>query len=161
MTFARLLVLTSALAVLPVVASAQAATQTTTQSTAQAATPVQAARTQDVTVVEPNTDALKPPQRPAMTAPKWSEFPKAPKAVPTVPDFAGRVHKEEGDSAQLEAIGRRIVWEKFEPTAITADVAARLDPSKMTPIDPELTPAQTEALAQSLRAQAAPPPVAQ
>lgn len=157
MSFARLLVLTSALLGLPVAVVAQTAS---TPAASQAA-PVQAPTTQDATVVEPNTDALKPPGRPVMTMPKWSEFPKAPKNVPTIPDFAGRVHKEEGDSAQLDAIGRAIVWEKFQPAAIAADANARIDPAKITPIDPELTPAQTEALAQSLRTQATPPPLIQ
>lgn len=157
MSFVRPLVLTAALSVLPAVALAQ----TAPAAPPAPATPAPAPTTQNVTVVEPNTDALKPPPRPVMSMPKWSEFPKAPKAVPTVPDFAGRVHKEQGDSAQLDAIGRSIVWEAYQPAAISADVNARLDPAKMGPIDPELTPAQTEALAQSLRAQAAPPPVAQ
>ncbi len=155
MSFARLLVLTSVLSVSPAAAMAQTAAAPAQPST------TQPSMTQNVTVVEPNTDALKPPQRPAMTAPKWSEFPKAPKSVPTVPDFAGRVKKEESDSAQLDAIGRAIVWEAYQPAAITADVNARIDPAKMGPIDPELTPAQTEALAQSLRSQAAPPTVVQ
>jgi len=157
MPFIRCLALTSVLCIAPLAATAQT---TASQASAQSA-PVQAPRTQDVTVAEPNMDALKPPARPAMTQPHWSEFPKAPKNVPSVADFAGRVHKEQADSAALDAIGRTIVWETYQPDAIQADANARIDPSKLAPVDPELTPAQTEALAQTLRAQVTPPPVAQ
>jgi hypothetical protein len=154
MSFIRSLVLTTVLLIAPVAAMAQ------TGAPAPAVSP-QPPMTQDVTVVDPNMDALKPPPRPAMTQPRWSEFPVAPKAVPTVADFAGRVHKELADNAVLATIGRAIVWEAYQPGAITAAVNAQLDPSKFGPIDTEMTPQQTDALAQSLRAQATAPAVAQ
>ncbi len=154
MLFIRSLALTSVLCVLPLAATAQTAAP---QAPAQPQPPM----TQDVKVAEPNTDALKPPARPAMTQPRWSEFPTAPKAPPTAADFAGRVHAAQSNSATLQAIGRTIVWEPYQPDAIQADAKARIDPSKFAPVDPELTPAQTEALAQTLRSQVTPPPVAQ
>ncbi len=120
-----------------------------------------AAMTQNAPVTEPDMGALKPPPPPAMTMPHWAEFPIAPKDVPTVSDFAKRVHTEEDYRAQLDTLGRAIVWEVFEPNAIAAAVNAQIDPSKMGPVDQELTSQQSEALAQSLRDKATAPPVAQ
>ncbi len=117
--------------------------------------------TQDVTVVEPNMDALHPPKPETAGQPRWSHFPKSPTNVPGLSEFATRVHKEEGDKAMLAAIGASIVWERFQPDALAAAANAQLDPNKFKPIDPEMTPEQTEALAQSLRNQDTPPPVAQ
>ena len=112
-------------------------------------------------VVEPDMGALTPPKPSTQGTPRWSQFPKAPKYVPAVSEFASRVNKEEADKATLQAIGASIVWEPFQPDTIAATANAQLDPNKFKPIDPEMTPEQTEALAQSLRAQDTPPPVAQ
>ena len=164
MPIARLLVLTTVLAVTPLAAAAQTtAPQTTTvpQTVAAQPAPPPVQTTQDVTVKEPNLQALTPTRPTTDGKPRWSEFPKVPKNVPTVADFAGRVRKEEADSGVIDAIGRSIVWEKYQPDAIAADANARIDPAKLAPVDPELTPAQTEALAQSLRDQVTPPPLAQ
>ena len=169
MPFARFCLLTTVLCVLPLTALAQAQGQGQGQSagkasssSASAASAVpQPATTQTVTVVEPDMGALTPPKPPTAGKPRWSEFPQAPKNVPPLSAFAERVHKEEADKAALEAIGASIVWERFQPDTIAATANAQLDPSKFKPIDPEMTPDQTEALAQSLRAQDTPPPVAQ
>jgi hypothetical protein len=152
MPFARLLALTTVLSVLSPAAMAQ--------TTAGPAAP-QVPLTQNATTAEPDMQALTPPKPTAAGMPRWSEFPHAPKNVPSVADFAARVHKEEADKGVVAAIGRAIVWEPFHPDAIVAAANAQIDPSKLAPIDPELTPAQTEALAQSLRAQVTPPPLAQ
>lgn len=153
MPFARLLALTTVLSVLPLAATAQTA--------APAPTAPQVPLTQNATTAEPNMQALTPPKPTAAGMPHWSEFPQVPKNVPTAADFAGRVHKEEADNDVIAAIGRSIVWEQFHPDAIAAAADAQIDPSKLAPIDPELTPAQTEALAKSLRDQVTPPPMAQ
>jgi hypothetical protein len=121
----------------------------------------QPATTQSVTVVDPDMGALNPPKPTTAGKPRWSEFPQAPKNVPPLSAFAERVQKEEADKAALEAVGASIVWERFQPDTIAATANAQLDPNKFKPIDPEMTPDQTEALAQSLRAQDTPPPVAQ
>ena len=162
MPFAPCLVLTTALAVLPMAATAQTnAPQTTAASASAQPAPLPVQTTQDVTVVEPDMQALTPAKPTTSGKPRWSEFPRAPKNVPTVADFAGRVHKEQADSGSIDSIGRSIVWESYQPDAVAADANARIDPAKLAPVDPELTPAQTEALAQSLRDQVTPPPMAQ
>ena len=170
MPFARLCLLTIVLCALPVSAvpveaGAQAAAPSSSSVSGQPAAakpiPPQPATTQNVTVVEPNMGALTPAKPSAAGKPHWSDFPTAPKNVPPVTSFAGRVTKEEADKATLEAIGASIVWERFQPDTIAASANAQLDPNKFKPIDPEMTPEQTEALAQSLRAQDTPPPVAQ
>lgn len=123
------------------------------------------ALTQPVNVPEPDTNALIPsapgsaPANPAM--PRWSEFPVAPTDVPAVGEFAQRVHTQEQNHAELVAGLRTIQWEPYQPAAIKAEATAAIDPSKLAPVDSEMTPAQTEALAQSLRTEATPPPVAQ
>ncbi len=154
MTFARLCLLTTFVCALPVTAVAQTAA---TPSPA----PAQPPMTQPVTVVDPNMDALTPPTPSSGVRPRWSEFPLTPKNVPSLADFAGRVHREETDSTVLDTIGRSIVWEIYQPDAIAAAANAAMDPSKMVPVDAEMTPAQTEALAKSLRDQDVPPPLAQ
>jgi len=164
MPFARLCLLTTVLCLLPItVMPVKAGAQATASSSSSAsAQPVpQPATTQDVTVVEPNMGALTPARPSTAVKPRWSDFPKAPKNVPPLSAFADRVNKEEADKAALEAIGASIVWERFQPDTITATANAQLDPTKFKPIDPEMTPEQTEALAQSLRGQDTPPPVAQ
>jgi hypothetical protein len=165
MSLARLLMTTAAFGLIPLTAWSQATSVPGTDATAQPAPPAQAASaapmTQNVTVAEPDTAALKPPPPPAMTMPRWSEFPVAPANVPTVADFAQRVHAEEAARATLDAIGRTIVWEIFEPAAIVAAANAQIDPSKLGPIDAEMTAQQSDALAQSLRYKATAPPVAQ
>ena len=169
MPFARFCLVTTVLCALPVTALAQTTAssqasvsgQGSTQPAAPQPAPVQPATTQNVTVVEPDMGALTPPKPSSAVKPRWSDFPKAPKNVPPLSAFADRVHKEEADKAALEAIGASIVWERFQPDTITATANAQLDPNKFKPIDPEMTPDQTEALAQSLRSQDTPPPVAQ
>ena len=169
MPFARFCLVTTVLCALPVTALAQTTAssqasvsgQGSTQPAAPQPAPVQPATTQNITVVEPDMGALTPPKPSSAVKPRWSDFPKAPKNVPPLSAFADRVHKEEADKAALEAIGASIVWERFQPDTITATANAQLDPNKFKPIDPEMTPDQTEALAQSLRSQDTPPPVAQ
>ena len=157
MTFARLCLLTTFVCALPVTALAQTAASSPAQSPA----PVQPPMTQPVTVVDPNMDALTPPTPSSSVRPRWAEFPLVPKNPPSLADFAGRVHKEDADSTVLDIIGRSIVWEIYQPDAIAAAANAAMDPSKLVPIDAEMTPAQTEALAKSLRDQDVPPPLAQ
>jgi len=157
MTFARLCLLTTFVCALPVTALAQTAAPSPAQSPA----PVQPPMTQPVTVVDPNMDALTPPTPSSSVRPRWAEFPLVPKNPPSLADFAGRVHKEDADSTVLDIIGRSIVWEIYQPDAIAAAANAAMDPSKLVPIDAEMTPAQTEALAKSLRDQDVPPPLAQ
>jgi len=171
MSLFRLILTASVLSLAPVSAMAQATAASGTDVTAQpapapsgpaSAGPAPAAPlTQSVTVTEPNMDALKPPAPPAMTMPRWSEFPQAPSDVPTVAEFARRVHAEEAARATLDSLGRAIVWETFEPAAIAAAASAQIDPSKLGPIDAEMTAQQSDALAQSLRDKATAPPVAQ
>ncbi|MGZ3297814.1 MAG: hypothetical protein ACXU8O_02265 [Asticcacaulis sp.] len=144
---------------------AVAALATPGLASAQAATTQTPAATQSVTVAEPDLSALKPaapgtaPANPNM--PHWSEFPVAPTNVPKAPEFAQRVQAQEQNRAELRAGLAAIQWEAFQPEAIKADAQAQIDPSKLAPVDAEMSPEQTEALAQSLRAEATPPPVAQ
>ncbi len=156
----RVLLLTILACLLPAAALAQTAPASVSPSAPQTVPPPPVL-TQDVNVAEPDANALKPPAAPANTMPHWSEFPRTPKNVPTVKDFASRVRAEEASSAQLDAIGRAIVWEAFEPAAITAAINAQIDPVKMGPVDEELTAEQSEALAKALRGKATAPPVAQ
>lgn len=125
--------------------------------------PVQTTQTINPVPPEPNLSALKPPAVNAPVVggmPHWSEFPVAPKDVPTLAEFARRVHAEEANAAAQDAEGKTIAWEAYHPDSIAAAANALIDPAKMAPVDSEMTPAESEAFAKAARDKATAPPVA-
>lgn len=111
----------------------------------------------------PAVDAAKPaqPSAPLNTMPRWSEFPGAPEAVPTPAEIRLRVNAQLAKRQELDTAVSALVWDRQEPDAIAAEAKGHLDPAYLQPIDPVMTPQQIDAFAASLRAKAAPPPVAQ
>lgn len=108
-------------------------------------------------------DASASPQPSASlnTMPRWSEFPAAPEAVPTPAEIRLRVNAQLAKRQELKTAVAALVWDKHEPNAIAAEAKSHIDPAYLQPVDPVMTPQQIDAFAASLRAKAAPPPVAQ
>ncbi len=177
---ARTLLLSLLCVAAPSLAQAQTLTQTQPQSVttppapanfpvpaianapAQTPGPVQTTQTLNPVPPEPNLAALKPPSVDAPVAggmPHWAEFPIAPKDVPTLAEFARRVHVQEANSAAQDAQGKAIAWEPNQPDSIAASANALIDPAKMAPIDSEMSPQESEAFAKAARDRATAPPV--
>ncbi len=130
---------------------------------AQAPGPVQTTQTLTPVPPEPNLSALKPPPVSAPVTggmPHWSEFPIAPKDIPTLAEFARRVHVQEANSAAQDAQGKAIAWEPNQPDSIAAAANALIDPAKMAPVDSEMSPQESEAFAKAARDKATAPPIA-
>ncbi len=106
-------------------------------------------------------DAPYQPSAPLNTMPHWAEFPGAPEGVPTPAEIRLRVNAQLARRQQLNDAVANLVWDPQEPDAIAAEAKGHLDPAYLAPVDPVLTPQQVDAFAASLRAKAAPPPVAQ
>ena len=111
----------------------------------------------------PAADSAAPsqPSAPLDTMPRWSEFPGVPDAVPTPAEIRLRVNAQLAKRQELDKSVAALVWDKQEPEAIAAEAKGHIDPAYLQPIDPVMTPQQIDAFAASLRAKAAPPPVAQ
>ena len=108
-----------------------------------------------------DVDAPYQPSAPLNTMPRWSEFPGAPEGVPTPAEIKLRVNAQLAKRQQLNAEVAALVWDKQEPDAIAARAKSEIDPAYLQPVDPIMTRDQAEAYAASLRAKAAPPPIAQ
>jgi hypothetical protein len=108
-----------------------------------------------------NTDTPYQPSAPLNTMPRWAEFPAPPEGVPTPQEIKLRVNAQLARRQQLDSEVAALVWDKQEPDAIAAQAKAQIDPAYLTPVEPIMTREQAEAYAASLRAKAAPPPIAQ
>ena len=91
--------------------------------------------------------------------PKWSEFPVAPKNVPTPADFAQRVQMQSVQAQALKTEVAAIVWDTGTAEDLAAKSKGRLNPVFMKPVDQAMSQADIEALAASLRKRATPPPI--
>lgn len=91
--------------------------------------------------------------------PRWSEFPAAPRDVPTEGEFAMRVVATEEAKAILEAQARDLVWTLDDTEGWAAQARSHVEASYAQPA-PADARAQTEAWAAEMRAKATPPPVA-
>ncbi len=109
----------------------------------------------------PGADTPYQPSAPLNTMPRWSEFPGAPEGVPTTAEIRLRVNAQLAKRQQLNAETAALVWDKQEPDAIAAEAKGLIDPAYLQPVEPIMTAQQAEAFAASLRAKAAPPPIAQ
>lgn len=139
------LVLSAVLAVLPAMAVAQT-------TSAPKATPSTSGEDQHVV-------PLLTPDTPTSSMPRWSHFPVPPQHITPVSTFASRVQTLNKTGAQLNYEVAQIHWPTITPEALHAQIEARIDPSKMAPVDRPLNPEEIDALAAQLRAKAAPPPV--
>jgi hypothetical protein len=108
-----------------------------------------------------DADTRYQPSAPLNTMPRWSEFPAPPEGVPTPQEIKLRVNAQLARRQQLDSEVAALVWDKQEPDVIAAQAKALIDPAYLTPVDPIMTREQAEAYAASLRAKAAPPPIAQ
>ncbi len=95
------------------------------------------------------------------TLPRWSEFPAPPENVPSAADIRLKVNTMAGKGRQLRANASTIVWDNYAPDQLAAQFNKLVESRYLVTVDPELTPAQLDAFAASLRAKAVPPPVAQ
>lgn len=102
---------------------------------------------------------LLTPATPVNTMPRWSEFPTPPKTATPLSEFAARVRTLNQAGAQLTYEKSQIHWPTITPEDLHAQILAKIDPARMAPIDPPMTPQQIEAFAAKQRARAAPPPV--
>jgi hypothetical protein len=94
------------------------------------------------------------------TMPRWSEFPAPPQDVPTAADIKRRVEAEKAKQRQLESEVAALVWDKQEPERIAGEARQAIASEMPAPVDDILSPQQLEAFVAKLRAEAAPPPVA-
>jgi hypothetical protein len=116
--------------------------------------------TQLLAQATPDSAASAPqPRSDLNTMPKWSDFPVPPTNVTTNAEYQADVNETLAKRRQLRTEVRALVWDGTVPESYAKAARDRLDPAQMTPIDPQTTPAQIDALAAELRKRAAPPPV--
>lgn len=94
-----------------------------------------------------------------MPYPRWSEFPAAPRDVPTAEDIRMQVVSTEEAKAILQAQAAELVWTLDDTEGWATAQRSLLDMSLAQPA-PADAAAQTEAWAAAARAEAIPPPVA-
>jgi len=94
-----------------------------------------------------------------MPYPRWSEFPAAPRDVPTADDIRMQVVSTEEAKAILQAQAAELVWTLDDTEGWATAQRGLLDMSLAQPADADAA-AQTEAWAAAARAEAIPPPVA-
>lgn len=94
-----------------------------------------------------------------MPYPRWSEFPAAPRDVPTAEDIRMQVVSTEEAKAILQAQAAELVWTLDDSEGWATAQRSLLDMSLAQPA-PADAAAQTEAWAAAARAEAIPPPVA-
>jgi hypothetical protein len=89
--------------------------------------------------------------------PRWSQFPAAPKNVPTLPQFAAKARDVSATQTQLLTEASQIQWTLNDPDALAREARARIDPTLAVPAVPNAM-ADVEAWAAEARARATPPP---
>ena len=91
--------------------------------------------------------------------PRWSNFPATPTDLPQPAELAARVDRLDVSGAALGAEAARLEWLLTDPADFVAQVSRRTQAVPVSPASAQ-TPAQMDALAESLRQRAtAPPPV--
>jgi hypothetical protein len=90
-------------------------------------------------------------------SPKWSEFPRGPQPTPPPGEIALRVASVEEAQADLLNTATALKWTLAGTQAFAATARSEIIPEYATPA-PADQAAQIEAIAKSLREQAAPPP---
>ena len=90
--------------------------------------------------------------------PRWEDFPKASTDTPTPAYVANQVQTLGQSNQTLAAQVAAIDWTlNTDPTVLENLIREKFDPAAMAPIGPQ-SPAEIEALAESLRRRATPPP---
>lgn len=90
--------------------------------------------------------------------PRWEDFPKASTDTPSAAYVGQEVTRLAGVNQSLADQVMAIDWAmNSDPAVFESMIQSRFDPAAMGPIGPQTTP-EIEALAESLRRKATPPP---